>query len=140
MTDLILYSGNNKKKIATASVGELSYTLPGSLGNATSGESYKVGSVPANCVITSASLVVTTAFDSATTATVEVGTTDGGDEILSATNVKVTGATAAEGDIYVSALTSIYATPAIVGATTTGTVKVVINFTELDGYEGTFTE
>lgn len=140
MTNLILYSGNNKKKIATASVGELSYTLPGTLGNATSGESYKIGSVPANCLITSASVVVTTAFDSATTAAIDVGTTDGGDDLADGVNVKVVGATAAEGDIYVATATSIYAKLALVGATTTGTVKVVVNFTELEGYEGTFTE
>jgi hypothetical protein len=142
MVNLIEYAGNNRKNNAVATVGTVSYTLPAGVGTMESAETYKVASVPANCLITSVAAIITDAFDSATTAVIDVGTTESGEELIADLDGKTAGVTTSETDVVVAtdALTSIYVTPTLTGATTKGTIKVVVNFTELEGYDGKFTE
>lgn len=135
MVDLITYAGNNKKNNSYGTAGKIAYTLPGNMGTIASGEDYKVASVPANCLITGVHLIVSTAFNGTTpTGDVTVGSNVRiNDQALTA---GVTSYTTAE---VVTAKTDILFTPTLTGATA-GEATIVVEFVELDGYEGTFTE
>lgn len=135
MTDLIEYAGNNKKNNSYGTAGKIGFTLPGGRGDMVSGEEYKVASVPANSLITAVYLNVSTAFNGTTpTADIKVGSNVRiDDEALDA------GLTAYTTPEVVTTLTDITFTPTLSGADA-GEATVVVEFVELDGYEGTFTE
>lgn len=136
MTNLIRFDGNKKKNKLNSTVGKVSITLPGGLGTLTSGEEYKIASVPMNALILGVDLVVTEAFNGTTpTMDVEVG----GVVIINDADISAIGINTDSDRIATTSLTDITVTPTITGATT-GAAEVVVTFVELDAYDGAFTE
>lgn len=136
MTNLIKFDGNKKKNKLNSTVGKVAITLPGGLGALTSGEEYKIASVPMNALILGVDLVVTEAFNG-TTPTIDVEV-DGVVIINDASLASISIVTDAD-RIATTALTDITVIPTISGATT-GAAEVVVTFVELDAYDGAFTE
>lgn len=134
--NLIKYDGNKKKNKLNATAGKLSYTLAGGLGTITSGDEYKIASIPANSLILSVDLVVTEAFNG-TTPTVDVEV--GGSVVLNDIDVSATGVDSSETRIAVTSLTDIEVIPTLTNATQ-GSLEVVVTFVELNAYDGAFTE
>ena len=134
--DLIRYDGNKKKNKLNSTAGKLSYTLAGGLGTITSGDEYKIASVPTDSLILSVDLVVTEAFNG-TTPTVDVEV--GGSVVHNDVDVSALGVDSSETRIHVTSLTDIEVIPTLTGATA-GALEVVITYVELNGYDGAFTE
>lgn len=102
---------------------------------------FLVATIPANAVLTAAYVTVRKAANSATTATVAVGTAEGGAQVLAATDIKTV---AVAGTIVAKRFTgtgqAIYARVVATGATTSiGDVAVVVEYTELDKNTGEYT-
>lgn len=135
-TNLIKYSGNKKKNKLNSTVGKLTFTLAGGLGDIVSGDTYKIASVPKDSLILSVDLVVTEAFNgTAPTVDVEVG----GSVVHNDIDVSALGVDSSEGRAHVTALTDIEVTPTLSSATA-GALEVVVTYVELNGYDGAFTE
>ena len=94
---------------------------------------YTALTIPAGVIVTGVKLVVEEAYDSATSATLAVAI--GGTAVLTATNVKAAALTDSTGNLplLVTADADLVGTFAIVGATTTGMAKVVVEFTDYNG-------
>lgn len=137
MVDIVKYGGNNKKVLNTAISGRLDFNLVGGMGTVASGETYKVGVIPANAVITAVKIVVTTGFDG-TTPTIDVGTSVGGAELGNDVAVSAAGVTDGTADIYTTTEVGVYVTPTLSGATK-GNLKVVVEFVETEAYTAMFT-
>jgi len=134
--NLIKYDGNKKKNKLNSTVGKLTYTLAGGLGTITSGDEYKVASIPANSLILSVDLIVSEAFNGTTpTCDVEVG----GSVVLNDKDISSTGVDSYTTKSHVTALTDVEVTPTLSSATQ-GALEVVVTFVELDAYDGAFTE
>lgn len=90
-----------------------------------------LANLPADAIITDAYVFRTTASDAATSATIKLGTTDGGAEIMAAADLKGTGAV---GSLVAKQATGsgkgIYATLTITGAQTVGKFTVVVDYLE----------
>lgn len=90
-----------------------------------------LANLPADAIITDAFVFRTTASDAATSATIKLGTTDGGAEIMAAADLKGTGAV---GSLVAKQATGsgkgVYATLTITGAQTVGKFTVVIDYLE----------
>lgn len=136
MTNLIRYDGNKKKNKLNSTVGKVAITLPGGLGTLTSGEEYKIASVPMNALILGVDLIVTEAFNG-TTPTMDVKV--GGTVIINDADLDAIAISTVHDRIAVTSLTDITVIPTIADATT-GAVNVVVTFVELDAYDGAFTE
>lgn len=111
-------------------------------GVAKTSQNFLVANLPSNSVITNAFVYVQKAADSATTATVQLGTAEGGAQLLAATDIKTTGVA---GELVGKAATgsgqAIYARVAIVGATTTvGAAHVVLEYIEYTKNNGEYTQ
>jgi len=141
MVDIVKYGGNNKKVLNTAISGRLDYTLVGGMGTVASGETYKIGVIPANAIVTAVKVIVVTGFgsDGTTDSTVNVGTTVGGSELAS--GVVITSPAVADGTAneFTATEVGVYATPTITGTAATGTLKVVVEFVETEAYTAMFT-
>ena len=101
--------------------------------------------LPEFAVITDAYVVVDTAANSATTATVAVGTTEGGEQVLAATSVDTVPATGVAGTLVAKQKTGtgvqLYAALVFTGATTNfGDFTIVIEYTEYDKNTGEYTK
>lgn len=101
--------------------------------------------LPELAVITDAYVVVNTAANSATAATVAVGTTEGGAQVLAATSVAAVPVTGVAGTIVAKQKTStgvqLYAALVFTGATTNfGDFTIVVEYTEYDKNTGEYTK
>ncbi len=135
MVDISIYAGNNEKKLTASTVGTVGMTLPGNRGTLVSGTTYKIGTVPTQSVVTSVVVVVTDAFDGITpTADVSVGSS----LLVNNTDLAVAGATMTAASTYVTAAQDINFVPTFT-TTTKGTVRVVIEYAELDTSIASFT-
>lgn len=134
MIDLSTFAGNNKKNIVNATTGTIGFTLPGGNGAMVSGEDYKIGTVPANSIITGVSVIVGTAFTGTTPiADITVGTLLVDDAALG-----VIGITTTEVDTFNITAQDIMFKPTLSSATA-GDVRIVVSFIEVDRYSSTFT-
>ena len=134
--NLIAYDGNKKKNKLNSTAGKLTFTLAGGLGTLTSGDEYKVASIPANSLILGVDLIVTEAFNG-TTPTVDVEI--GGSVVLNDIDVSATGVDSYTTKSHVTSLTDVEVTPTVSGASA-GALEVVVTFVELNAYDGAFTE
>jgi len=138
MTDLSIYGGNNRKNPNTATTGVLSYNLVGDVGTIASGESYKIGTIPAGSLVTAVDVVVTTAFNG-TTPTVDLGSIEGGNDLGTALDISSVAVVAGTSTgLYFESAMPIYATPTLISCTA-GSCKVVVQFVETDTTLAEFT-
>jgi len=135
MVDTVKY-GNNEKVLSTATVGSIGMTLPGGLGTMVSGETYRIGSIPANSIVTGVDVIVDTAFNGTTpTADVSVGITLVADN-LALDSTGLTRETVAKVTTTAEDVTFV---PTLSGATI-GAARVIVYFTEPELCVGIFTE
>lgn len=141
MVDIVKYGGNNKKVLNTAISGRLDFNLVGGMGTVASGETYKVGVIPANAVITAVKVVVTTGFgsDGTTDSTANIGTTSGGSDLGSGVVITNAGVLSVTADIYTSTEVGVYITPSLTGTPVAGNLKVIVEFVETEAYTAMFT-
>lgn len=104
-------------------------------------DSFLSAILPPNAVITDAYVSVKGASDAATSATVELGTTKGGTEILAAVDVKVTGvAGTLVGKLDTGSGQEVWMDLTYSGATTDpGDFTVVVEYTEYELNNGAYT-
>lgn len=99
-----------------------------------------LANLPANAILTDAFIFRTTASDAVTSATIKLGTTDGGAEIMAAADLKGTGAV---GSLVAKQSTGsgkgVYATLTITGAQTACKFTVVIDYLEPTKFTGELT-
>lgn len=112
----------------------------GNIANVTG--NYLVAKLPPESVITNAYVHVKTASDAATSATLSLGTTEAGSQILSAADLKATGE---QGTFTGQSLTGtgvdLYMRAAITGAATNvGEFIVVVEYLEYEKNTGEYTE
>lgn len=100
-----------------------------------------LGNLPPNAIITDAYLHRVIASNAATTATVALGTTEGGAQIMAAADIKGTGKV---GTLVAQSLTGsgkpLYAALAIAGAQTVGKFIVVVDYMEPSKVTGELTK
>lgn len=103
---------------------------------------YLVANLPRDAVITDAYVVVDEASNAATTATVALGTAEGGAQIMAAADVKTTGVKGTlVGKLKTGTGQPVYMALAYTGATTNyGSFTVVIEYTEFRKNSGEYTE
>jgi len=131
---------NEKRKVAVFTA-ELDYE---NLLN-TSGDIYQLFQLPKNSLVTHASAIVQTAFDSATSASLDLGfagddTLIDGADLTSAAGTELSGGT----NVVVPAIKQtggiVTAVPTYTGATTTGKILVRIEYIEYNKVTGELTE
>ena len=128
---------NEKREIAVFTA-ELDYENLMS----TSADIYQLFKLPKNSLVTHASAIVRTAFDSATSATLNLGF-DGDDSLLAAADLKsVAGSELNDAITPVVKQTGgvVTAVPTYTGATTTGKILVRIEYIEYNKVTGELTE
>lgn len=129
-----------QKKSTCASSMTLDYTAD--IG--TSADVYQLATLPPGCFITSASIVVITASDAATSATADLGLA-GGDTLISGANLKsvagtvVSGGTNAVVPQFLATGGILTIKPTYTGAATVGKFQVVVEYVEVDKTTGEYT-
>lgn len=99
-----------------------------------------LGNLPANAIITDAYVHRVTASNAATTATVALGTAEGGAQIMAAADIKGTGKIGSlVGQILTGTGKPLYAALAIAGAQTAGKFYVVVEYLEPNKVTGELT-
>ena len=99
-----------------------------------------LGNLPANAIITDAYVHRVTASNAATTATVALGTAEGGAQIMAAADIKGTGKIGSlVGQILTNTGKPLYAALAIAGAQTAGKFYVVVEYLEPNKVTGELT-
>lgn len=131
------------KRVFSAHIGDDFRTQAATLGAATPAGNYLVVNLPQDAVITDAYAVVNTVSNAATAATVALGTTEGGAQIMAAADIKA--ATGVVGSLVGKLKTGtglpVYMTLVYTGATTNyGDVTVVIEYTEYRKTSGEYTQ
>lgn len=103
---------------------------------------FLVANLPANAVIKDAYVNVEKASNAATTATVQLGTAEGGAQVLAALDVKTVGvAGTLVGKLATGTGQPIYMKVALAGATTTvGKATLVVEYTEYEKNTGEYTQ
>jgi hypothetical protein len=137
--DLTTSLRNNETRNSKASVATLAFNLPkGAV--VTTGTVYEVGIIPAGALVTSINAVTVTAFDSATSAVANVGIGASATAIKSALPLKATAGTVVvgTGTGYYAASELVTMTPTIVGATTVGETRIVVEYIMLNERTGSF--
>lgn len=104
-------------------------------------QDFLVAKLPAAAVITNAMVVVESAADSATTATIALGTAEGGAQLIAATDLKTV---AVAGSLVAKRATgtgqAVYARIVLTGATTTvGIANVILEYVEYNKNDGEYT-
>lgn len=137
MSQNLLLQGNfNEKREYRLMSVKLPFAVAGALT-----ESFLVGKLPPNAVITNAYVFATTASNAATTDVVVIGTTDGGAEIMSAGNAKSLGKT---GTFAAQTATTgtgknVWVKHTVTGAKTAGELYAVVEYLEIDRTNGEYT-
>lgn len=136
MSQNLLLQGNfNEKREVRYMTAKLTFALAGAVT-----ESFLVGKLPPNAVITNAYVFATTASN-ATTDAVVIGTTDGGSEIMSAGNAKTLGKT---GTFTAQTATTgtgknVWVKHTVTGAKTAGELYAIVEYLEVDRTNGEYT-
>lgn len=134
---------NNQKRGVRVIQAKLPYNLPGTGNQVVSGDSYILGKIPAGSLVKSIYSISRTPYNSATTATINVGTSIGGKELVdsfnlkSAANTTTAGIAGATGK-FIPVDTIIYATPALAGTTSDGEYWIAIEVEELFAKTGEY--
>lgn len=102
---------------------------------ADTGVAVKAINLPYGAIVQSGFVVVDTAFDNVTSAVLDVGDVLVANRYKNDVNLKVAGVTELVPTGYVSDGEAIYITPALVGAGTTGSARLVVNYT-IEGRAG----
>lgn len=102
---------------------------------------YKLANLPAHAIITDAYVMVNTASDAATSATISLGTAEAGTEILSAADVKVLGEQGTfTGKFDTGSGAELFMRYAAVGSSTAvADVTVVVEYVEYEKTTGEYT-
>lgn len=123
------FINNNRKRQSSVACGTLPYSMPRGV-TAVSGDTYVVAVIPPKSIITNAYLVVTEAYDSATSATVvgKIGATT----VFNGTDVTTVATTTGSVTAVYTGETSVEVTvtPTLTGSTTTGAVKLFVEYIE----------
>ena len=135
--DLTKYTKNNELRETQCVVGQISKST--TLGDLVSGEVCDIAFIPDGCIVTSVTAIVDVAFDG-TTPTFDIGTEDDTDKFINDLDVSSTGVTAAGTGLntVTTGLTKISVVPTIAGDNTVGTLRVVVNFSDITCTTGSF--
>ena len=150
MVDLTAKMRNNESRVTQCVVATLNFKIPGTATQANpsgdtvvTAESYAIGKIPAGAVVTNVSILQTIAFDSVTSIACAIGVTGALTLYAAAYNGKTAADTVTAGtagpNLYYGAATDIILTPTIVGATTVGELKVLVEYIEPAQRTGSYT-
>lgn len=136
MQNLSLTGNFNEKRESRYMVAKLTFALVGAVT-----DSFLVGKLPPNAIVTNAYVFTTTASNAATSDAVIIGTTDGGSELMSAGNAKTLGKT---GTFTAQTTTTgtgknVYVKHTVTGAKTAGELYAVVEYLEANRSNGEYT-
>ena len=130
-----------KKELSLFAARLIQSASPGEGELATTTANYKLANLPEKALITNAYIMVNTASDAATSATGTIGTTEGGNDILDAADLKTLGQEGTfAGLLDTGSGKELYLRLAIVGAATAvGDFTVVLEYIEYEKNTGEYT-
>ena len=130
---------NNQKRITNGTVGQVTFTMEGGT-TITSGDILQICVIPKGTLITSATLIKDVAFDSAISAVVNIGINGGSATAFgSALDVKTaTGVVNLTAGQYFETGAIVNIVPTLVGTTTVGTIRFVVDYIETRSLSGEY--
>lgn len=138
------FNKNNFERRTSAAVATLDFSATGNNPQGftfESGDVLAVAKLPMRSILCMAYATVEEAFDSATSAVLDLGNASDDDKYLAALDLTVAGTTAVSTNLgaLLAAGETIVATPTIVGATTKGRVTFTFVYVDLENTTGRYT-